>query len=895
MDRAKLSKVLSSQSLPSRLETSKVARATTWSTGLKTFWQHGQPGRSSSGSCRIDFNLDFQKAHAGCTPKNHWAEFLQSLGAGADVQCQKCQQVLLIKAVGNVCGSNRCDALCDVDDAARPKIDDDGSRDVSGVAMVADDVDMDKNCAFPNRGRPKKGVAPAFDLMEFLQTERRGMYRILSHAEVETHVPLGLGREDVVFKELQQRLTQCKLCGTLLHLPRASNMIALTRHEESKYHQAALANSKDMPMELELVSCSGIFLATEAVNSPSLSAGAEKFVLKWCLFDCPAIANSRLDMIKARLDADDRPILQSGSCAAESRPILRGRGCCQSCLDIVMKPKKRVWLLAIMKEWCLKIDWILLTHANLQGNGKAQQALATSMSQDHDLLRADLLSMTYPQCLVKTRQLWSHLPRIMQNRAVRTFMEVRLNYLTPQIALGVSPDMKKQVMSYVEAVANGSLSSTEVQITDLISSGALRADEVARLLVPALLSKADKMKRGCTQRTSTSNIDISGLHGLCFALGRSMKNKDVQRVLGLSRAVSKPKLDFLVEWLPQFFLAFGDQLLQSTGSAISLLGAEGSRRYMLVRDETVYARTFSVVQGINRQDPSISCVVGGAHPGHALIQCGPDIDIASRVQEAELAQVTVVTCAKRLDRRTDLFQVQVVPRSRVTTAIEEFSEVGLISAACVASNHGFPPMCYAYDNHKSFSQLDSFLLGVLPLECSRDVEFWKSCVASEKLDLPCWEYRVMKYNGQFALFGCNDPKHVAKASSTRLLPEPVDPVPLAQQALDEVCALKSIATVGGVDKKLLKKELVSWFKTEGHAALFSGAQEHEPHNPDAEEAEADDEEEADLPAGHPEGGAATKSQPHEVVQILELAAAEATMAEEIKTMQAESSFLPELP
>jgi hypothetical protein len=54
---------------------------------------------------------------------------------------------------------------------------------------------------------------------------------------------------------------------------------------------------------------------------------------------------------------------------------------------------------------------------------------------------------------------------------------------------------------------------------ELISSGALRSDQVARMLVPALMYKADKIHRGCEQRTATGQIDACGLHELGFALG----------------------------------------------------------------------------------------------------------------------------------------------------------------------------------------------------------------------------------------------------------------------------------------------------------------------------------------------------------------------------------------
>jgi hypothetical protein len=44
-----------------------------------------------------------------------------------------------------------------------------------------------------------------------------------------------------------------------------------------------------------------------------------------------------------------------------------------------------------------------------------------------------------------------------------------------------------------------------------VSKGGLRADQIARTLVPALLSKADRARRGKTSRTGSSNVDLAGI------------------------------------------------------------------------------------------------------------------------------------------------------------------------------------------------------------------------------------------------------------------------------------------------------------------------------------------------------------------------------------------------
>ena len=57
-------------------------------------------------------------------------------------------------------------------------------------------------------------------------------------------------------------------------------------------------------------------------------------------------------------------------------------------------------------------------------------------------------------------------------------------------------------------------------LKDLVAKGGLRADQICRALVPALLEKADRLRRGKV-RTGSSSIDSAGLQELGFLLGQS--------------------------------------------------------------------------------------------------------------------------------------------------------------------------------------------------------------------------------------------------------------------------------------------------------------------------------------------------------------------------------------
>lgn len=236
--------------------------------------------------------------------------------------------------------------------------------------------------------------------------------------------------------------------------------------------------------------------------------------------------------------------------------------------------------------------------------------------------------------------------------------------------------------------------------------------------------------------------------------------------------------------LPNFFLAEGAQLTDAATKAIQVLGVEGTAAYMIVRDEVALARSYNIAYGLDLEDLSRGFIVGGNHPSFSKIPCSKlsDIDL----QQENISTVSVVTAVKRLDKRTDLFAVQQIPRSRLITAEEEFKEIGLLADSwlpgcvlisiisfvfdtspelkdlflnrqylhilytgwlmfivfyCIFSsrnfgrlnspcpgqlgNHGVPCACFAFDNHLSFAKTNKFLLGLLSRPAFENDAFWK--------------------------------------------------------------------------------------------------------------------------------------------------------------------------
>ena len=129
--------------------------------------------------------------------------------------------------------------------------------------------------------------------------------------------------------------------------------------------------------------------------------------------------------------------------------------------------------------------------------------------------------------------------------------------------------------------------------------------------------------------------------------------------------------------LPNFFIAEGDQLTDAATRALQCLDVEGSAGYMIIRDEVALARSYNIVYGLDLEDLSQPYIVGGVHPSYSKLPCCKLSDI--QLDQDKISTVSVVSAVKRLDKRTDLFAIQHIPRSRMVTAETEFREIGLLA------------------------------------------------------------------------------------------------------------------------------------------------------------------------------------------------------------------------
>lgn len=299
---------------------------------------------------------------------------------------------------------------------------------------------------------------------------------------------------------------------------------------------------------------------------------------------------------------------------------------------------------------------------------------------------------------------------------------------------------------------------------DLISKGSLRSDAIAKVLVPSLLNKADRIRRGCTKRTSSEvGNSEAGLMELGWLLGGALQNPSLQKAFGVPRSQCRDLCPLINSFLPRFFVAEGDVLVDSCQKALALLPC--NRAYMLVRDEVVYARTFNLIYGLSETDPSKAYVVGGQHPHKSLLA---PAEWHAKLKKDDLASVHACTMLKSVDARSGGFLIQQVPRARLVDAEAELAEIASILDCCCKANGDTPPICVAFDGHGSFASIHDLLLGLLPPSVYDGLPMLKHLsVGNEQLDMALCPFKYMTYkqNEQQPLFGCVDPKHILKAIS----------------------------------------------------------------------------------------------------------------------------------
>lgn len=133
--------------------------------------------------------------------------------------------------------------------------------------------------------------------------------------------------------------------------------------------------------------------------------------------------------------------------------------------------------------------------------------------------------------------------------------------------------------------------------------------------------------------------------------------------------------------LPNFFAASGSQLQDAIAVAIQCIGQEGEAGYMVVRDETCFSKSFGLCYGLVAEDAKKGRVLGGKWPDHHIVEMDEDNELPE-LKRSDLADVTVCTAIKRIDKKDELFAIQMLPRGHDVSALEELQSMGDILHKC---------------------------------------------------------------------------------------------------------------------------------------------------------------------------------------------------------------------
>lgn len=269
---------------------------------------------------------------------------------------------------------------------------------------------------------------------------------------------------------------------------------------------------------------------------------------------------------------------------------------CSKCFGTANRQK----LYQLMCDWCVRVEHVLLLQRALLGQ-QEQKAYAKEMEERWGSVMSEvrmsrLGTMSYQDLLAVVQRQFQHIGTKYQNDGLKAFLERNLSYLSRSTHLSIPDEVRPQIQDYLEAICSGKLAESDLQLTQLISKGCLQHDAIARALVPALLHKADMLRRGKHKRVAAGlegmHVDPVGLAELGFALGQTLQLPSVLKAFGIPRSSCAGRIDYLRPDLPHFFCAKGKQLSQAISSALQLCDVQSTRAWMLCRDEASVSNTY---------------------------------------------------------------------------------------------------------------------------------------------------------------------------------------------------------------------------------------------------------------------------------------------------------------
>ena len=715
---------------------------TTTSTSMQTWMRHQQessdvPKNVGNSICKVQeiTNAMWQAKHRSAKKdivKGHWNQFIRHVGGLHCSEVRKCDDCM---------GFVQCTHSTPPEEVVlRPRY----AELPAGSSQ--------------RRGRPKKGEVRDFDLQAWLQKERPGQYH-LYHKDVV----VSSRKKNTKTTAEKAAHVRCLLCHGEFRVQR-NNLVALNLHEASKMHTKALGVSEAealVPQVPDLAECTGLDFSDQKLVPDASPCGSMRAgFMQWAALGCPDVLSSRDSWI-ATVTEDKKLILRNPACKKLGDLCDYKQACCQRCgrlpymMSVVQAVSKMLYRIHL-------VDLMTLAMQNqaeeMMSFWEAARQAPWARHVPYDL-SPGLAQCSFPQLFRRCQQVIGGVDPSLRNAAFQTWVVARMGWVTP----GAIPEPTKasQVQECAVAMLDPQRGTQNGKLARLIESGVLEADSTARVLVAALVQKADRMSRGLKRvgKSSVDGVEEHMLHQVMFKLLSGMSRTECLKTFGISKGVSSAKELLGLEFLPKFFCPSLEQLEANARLALGHMGISSTREYMVLWDDTVYTQGYSLIYGL-REGPVI---IGGAHPHSSVIV--PESGMGE-LEKSKLAQVTMSFLIKRLDRRSGTWDIRMGPR-RLTqvTADAQLRLCGETVWAATIANDNKPPLILAYDNHASHQKINAILMGIAaPPD---DIPFFQNGRPGRALPVPLFPFRPFLFEQQ-VVFGANDAAHVLKAVAGNL-------------------------------------------------------------------------------------------------------------------------------
>lgn len=235
------------------------------------------------------------------------------------------------------------------------------------------------------------------------------------------------------------------------------------RHESSAFHLAAVGLSASSLAEGELLVCKGLVLSSNTGSATAFGNPVHEEAIRSCIScGCPGVIGSLLDGFSAQIDCDGNILLQDSACKKDgARQCTRGQSACRWCLQAANRTKA----LELVRDWAQRVAWVDLTHLSLlegtANKAEKNQFIQKVKSTFPELTHVKIDAMAYPELVLKCRSIFLRIPTTKMNDSLQGFVGRSVRSMTPTMLTGVDEAAKEKISSYIEALSNGSLLTSE--------------------------------------------------------------------------------------------------------------------------------------------------------------------------------------------------------------------------------------------------------------------------------------------------------------------------------------------------------------------------------------------------------------------------------------------------